>query len=260
LTAGGRYVELFAGSAAVFFELEPKRAVLVDICKPLMAFYEAVKKSPASVSDELEVLVSLPHGEKTYNQIKSEWNGNDFGVKFAARLLYLNRLGFNGLFRLNHEGGFNVAWGKSAKMPGLPSREDIKKASDLLAGSMLYAQDYAYILRATHAGDVVYADPPYWGCFDRYAGGQFPNAEHHRLAERLRKAVLRGVSVFASNIDCPEVQATYNGWANIDPLPVLHKIGASANCRKVVNEVVISAVAPYGNPRQLSLFAGLPNV
>ena len=76
LSERGRFVELFTGSAAAFFALEPQRAVLVDVCKPLMAFYEAVKREPEAVSSELEVLLELPFGEETFTRIKQGWNGN----------------------------------------------------------------------------------------------------------------------------------------------------------------------------------------
>jgi DNA adenine methylase len=254
LSKNGRYVEPFAGSAAVYFELEPEGAVLVDICKPLMSFYEAVQREPDSVYDELEKILALPFTEDTYLDIKREWNANDFGPKFAARLLFLNRTGFNGLFRLNKKGGYNVAWGKLAKLPGFPSRDELKAASVLLQGASLYAKDYSDILRATHKGDVVYCDPPYYDLYDRYAGGGFKDEDHRRLARTLYAAVKRGVSIFASNIDCPQVRGMYADWASCDVIPVLHKISCKNEGRKTVNEIIISAIAPWGDPRQMRLF------
>ncbi len=254
LSKEGRFIELFAGSAAVFFDLEPERAVLVDVCKPLMSFYEAVQRDPNALYDELERLFELPFTAETYNNIKKEWNGNDYGVKFAARLMYLNRTGFNGLFRLNRKGGYNVAWGKLKKLPGFPTREEVNRASILLNGTTLYGQDYSGILKATHKGDVVYADPPYWQTYDRYAGGGFKDEDHKKLAKGLAQAVHRGVSIFASNLDNEYVRDFYGTWSSIDIIPVLHKIGCTPESRKTVNEVIISAVAPFVDPRQLALF------
>lgn len=249
----GRYIELFAGSAAVFFYMEPTRAVLVDNCKPLISFYEGLKREPGMFLNELDLLLKLPHSEETYNAIKREWNGHDFGPKFAARLMYLNKLGFNGLFRLNRELGYNVAWGKKAKQPKFPDKFAINKAAALLADVTLYCADYSIVLRSAHQDDVIYADPPYYGTYDRYSGTGFGDEEHRKLAAGLRAAVQRGAHVFASNIDCPEVRDMYSDFASIDVVPVLHKIGCTTESRKTVNEVFMSARAPYRDPRQVEM-------
>lgn len=250
---GGRYIELFAGSAAVFFHMEPKRGVLVDNCKPLISFFEAIQREPDMFSDELEMLLRLPHSEETYNKIKREWNGHDFGPKFAARLLYLNKLGFNGLFRLNKELGYNVAWGKKAKQPKFPDRLTVQRASSILADVKLYCSDYSTILRSAHKDDVIYADPPYFDTYDRYSGTGFSKDEHFKLAEGLKAAVQRGAHVFASNIDCPEVRSMYQDFATFDVVPVLHKIGCTTESRKEVREVFMISRAPYRDPRQVEM-------
>ena len=260
LSERGRFVELFTGSAAAFFALEPQRAVLVDVCKPLMAFYEAVKREPEAVSSELEVLLELPFGEETFTRIKQGWNGNDFGAKFAARLLYLTKLGFNGLFRLNSKLEYNVAWGKKKKLPAFPSRQELLRVSVLLGRAKLYAKDYSHILRAAHAGDVVYADPPYWGTYDRYSGGIFREREQRRLAMMLRRASDRGVTVFSSNVDCVEVRQLYEPWTDLEVVPVRHKIGCTPESRRVVDELLMSATSPAMERNQLNLFGVAPDI
>jgi DNA adenine methylase len=247
----GRYIELFAGSAAVFFHLMPKNAVLVDVCKPVIYFYEAIQREPEVFCDELERLLELPHSEETYNQIKRQWNGSDFGVRFAAQLLYLNKLGFNGLFRLNQKSEFNVAWGKKKKQPAFPSRETIMQASDLLKGAKLYAADYSNVLRSTHKNDVVYADPPYYGTYDRYSGFSFKDDDHKKLALGLLHAVERGVDVYASNIDNEAVRQMYSGWSQLEVVSLLHKIGCTSESRKKVDELFIVARGSSGDPRQM---------
>lgn len=247
-----RYVELFAGGAAVFFHIEPKRAVLVDSCKPLIAFYEAIKREPKAFFGELERILDLPFEEGTYQKFKQEWNGRDFGVRFAARLLYLNRTGFNGLFRLNENLEYNVAWGKKDKLPAFPTLDEILAVSDLLKTTTLYCRDYSWILRATHAGDVVYCDPPYWGTYDRYGGSEFTNADQAKLSRLLERAAKRGVNLFASNIDCQEIRSLYS-WATIETVPVHHKISCTNDGRKMVDEVIVSSTAPYSDPRQLGM-------
>lgn len=258
MTDRSRYIELFAGGAAVFFYMEPKNAVLVDLCKPLVSFYEAVRREPGSFSDELDRLIELPFGEETFQRVRAEWNGRDFGVRFAARLMYLNRTCFNGLFRLNSNLEFNVPWGKKEKLPEFPSREEIKRASDLLKRATIYNNDYSYVLRATHKGDVAYADPPYLGTYDGYTGSEFTHKDHRKLAAGLHRAAKRGVSVFTSNVGSEDVRSLY-GWATVETVSVRHNVGASAASRKVVDEILASAIGPVSDPRQLALFSRIAN-
>lgn len=260
LSSKGRFVELFAGSGSVLFELEPERAVLVDTCKPLISFYEAIKREPDSIFNELEILKAMEFGEATFSQIKQEWNGHDFGVKFAARLIYLNKLCFNGLFRLNRDLKFNVAWGKKKKLPGFPSLAEFRHASAVLSRTSLYLRDYSRILRATHAGDVVYADPPYWGTYDRYAGGRFTEKDQRNLARMLMRASERGVTIFTSNVNCEDIRRLYEHWADLEIIPVNHIIGCTKESRQKVNEVLVSATKPFVNKNQLSLFSASPMV
>jgi DNA adenine methylase len=253
VSSRGRFIELFAGSAAVFFDMEPERAVLVDVCGPLIAFYEAIQREPDAFCDEIDELLKLPFGKETYYDIRDSWNGRDFGVKFAARLMYLNKLCFNGLFRLNQSLKFNSPWGKKPKMPAFPPRSEISRASQLLSRAKLYHRDFSNILRAAHAGDVVYADPPYWGTFDGYAGKIFREQQQRKLAGMLARASDRGVTIFASNIDCEEVRDLYS-WADIETVPVLHSVGASKESRRKVSELLISATTSYIDRNQLNLF------
>lgn len=255
LTEKGRYVELFAGSASVLFHLNPKRSVIVDSCKPLISFYEAIKREPDAVYNELTSLMDLPVSEESYYHIRSQWNGNDFGVKFAAQFIYLNKMCFNGLFRMSSDLKFNVSWGQKDKMPYFPELDEIRNVSNVLRNAKLYCRDYSVILRATRKGDVVYADPPYWGKYDRYsgAGSSFSEKEQRRLANMLKRAAQRGVTVFASNVDCDEVRSLYE-WADIDYIPVRHKISASSEGRKDVNEIIASSIGPWENKNQMSLF------
>lgn len=254
LSDRGRFIELFAGSAATFFEMQPHRAVLVDACKPLISFYEAIKREPEVVADEIAALCELPFGKETFMRIRGEWNGRDFGPKFAARLLYLNKLGYNGLFRLNSKLEFNVPWGKKAKLPEFPGKNELRHVSHVLSRAKLHAKDFSLILRAAHAGDVVYADPPYWGTFNGYAGLGFSERDQIRLARGLRRAAERGVSVFASNVDCPAVRRLYESWSDIEIIPVRHTIGAKSESRSVVNEVLVVATAPSVDRNQMKLF------
>ena len=167
-------------------------------------------------------------------------------------LLYLNKLGFNGLFRLNKSGGYNVPWGKKAKMPKMPSRSDIYMMSKLLKSVELRTEDYSHALKSTKDGDVVYCDPPYVGTYDGYSGQGFTMDHHRELAGHLLCAAERGVTVIASNIGTPEVRSMY-AWATIIEVPLQHTVAASARSRAVAEEVLIVSKAPFKDPRQMEL-------
>lgn len=250
---GGRYLELFAGGAAVFFKLEPAKSVLVDICKPIISFYEAIQREPDAVNEEILKISMLPHNPDVYYQIRSEWSYHDFGPRFAARLLYLNKTGYNGLWRLNSKLEYNVPWGKKKTAPKYPSPEIINRASDLLRGCTLYASDYLKVLNRTHKGDVVYTDPPYYNMYSGYSGQGFTNENHQELADAQRNALMRGVSIVHSNIDCDGVRGLYRDWSHINTVPVQHTVAAATRNRRTVNEVIVVAKAPYEDPRQTRL-------
>ena len=252
LSSGGRFVGLFTGGAGVFFSSEPSRGVLSDARKPLMACYEAIQRDPVAVYDELSGLIDGGFGEDAFNRVKDGWNGRDFGVRFAAKFLYLSKVSARNSFFADVGQRFTAKWVDRARSPSLPSLAQLKYASSLLRNFRLYTRDYSYIIRAAHAGDVIYVDAPCWGETVSYGGGVFGEKEHRRLSRLLSKASDRGVRVFVSNIDCDEVRALYGSWADVDLLPVTRRgPGRSAK------EVLFSAMTPFVDRNQLSLFEGL---
>lgn len=238
--ASGRFIGLFCGAADVFFVTEPRKGVLVDARKPLIAFYEAVQREPDAVYDELQRLMGLSFSERTFNQIRSKWNGKDFGVLFAAKLLYLNRSCATGTFSVDQGQRFSALWGGMPSPPPLPSLEDVRQASAALKRMRLYTKDYALVLRAARKGDVVYVDAPDWGVGISYGGAMFTETDHIRMSRLLRKASERGVSVLVSNTDCDAVQLLYGGWADTEAFDD--------------GRLLISAIGSAMDRRQMSLF------
>lgn len=237
--SNGRFIGLFCDTADVFFSVEPTRGVLADARKPLIAFYEAIQREPDAVYEELRKLLDKPLTERTFNQIKSKWNGKDFGVLFAAKFLYLNKLCAPGSFSVDLGQRFAAQWG-NVDSPGFPSLDDLKRASAVLRRMRLYTKDYAYVLRAARKGDVVYVDSPTWGVGISYGGALFAESEHNRLARLLRRAADRGVTVVASNADCDPVRALYEPWADTET---------------VGDFVMISSVGSYMDRKQMNLFS-----
>jgi DNA adenine methylase len=236
--SNGRFIGLFCDAADVFFAVEPARGVLVDARKPIVAFYEAVQREPDAVHEELQKLIDKPLTERTFNHVRSKWNGKDFGVLFAAKFLYLNRVCAPGTFSVDLGQRFAAQWGDISN-PSFPSLENLKQASALLRRMRLYTKDYAYVLRAARKGDVVYVDSPTWGVGISYGGALFAESEHNRLARLLRRASDRGVTVIASNADCEPVRALYEPWADTETIGEF---------------VMISSVGSYMDRRQMSLF------
>ena len=248
-----RYIELFAGGAALYFDLQPRNGVIVDSCKSLMSFYEAIQRDPISVSKEIDKLKELPHSKDSYLKVRSEWDGNDFGVKFAAKLLYLNKLCFNGLFRLNSDLGFNVPWGKKVKQPAFPTVTDFIQYAQILKDASIYNSDFNTVLRASHAGDTIYIDPPYYNMYDKYSGSSFTNKDHERLAEGCFNAVQRGANIVASNIDCEPVRKLYEDWSVIDTIDVRHQVGPKEKNRSKARELIIVARSSTLDRKQMKL-------
>jgi DNA adenine methylase len=238
--ASGRFIGLFCGAADVFFASEPSRGVLVDARKPYVAFYEAIQREPDAVFEELQKLLKLSFSERTFNQIRSKWNGKDFGVVFAAKFLYLNRVCADGSFSVDQGQRFTATWGELYKLPSFPSLDDMKRASAALKRVRLYTKDYALVLRAARKGDVVYADAPPWGTGIAYGGSVFTESDHVRLARLLRKASERGVTVLVSNADCEGIQALYGSWADTEAFDG--------------DQVVVSAVGSFMDRKQMNLF------
>lgn len=246
----GRYFEPFAGGAALFFRVAPEHAVLADANVHLIAAYRAVAAAPTAVGMSLREHARA-HSEAHYNELKREWNAWSRGaseswpdawlldsIERAASFIYLNKSGFNGLYRVNRRGEFNVAWGK--RKAYTPDLEALSRASDALARATLRTGDFAAAIRDASAGDFVYFDPPYDAAFTGYTAGKFGDALQAAVAFEVRKLVERGVAVMVSNADTPRVRALYAGL-RIDTVRAPRAINRDGKGRGLVNEVIVTA-------------------
>ena len=148
-----------------------------------------------------------------YYRTRAEFNrrkGPD--VVQAARFLYLNSIGFNGVWRINKKSEYNVPYGKTSGK--LRSLEDLREFAGAVKGSDLRVTDYRGVIEEAYDGDVVFADPPYAETFSAYTTEGFGRQDHVDLAEALRRANERGARVLATNADIPEIRALY-GWARM---------------------------------------------
>jgi DNA adenine methylase len=190
-----RYFEIMSGGAALFFYIQPVRAVLADINSDLIAFYSALRDQPAELVKRLRALTA---SREQYYAIRASRPRGQIGR--AVRFAYLNRLAWNGLYRVNRRGEFNVPMGD--RLPSVMWNEaDLLQASAALAGTRLRAADFRTMARQARAGDFVFIDPPYpRGSrervgFNRYASTLFAASDHHDLAILIDKMTKRSVQV-----------------------------------------------------------------
>jgi len=194
----GKYVEPFLGGGAVFFALQPKSAVLADTNEELIACYRGVREDAGAVFD---ALLTFDTDEQTYYRIRAQRPRSD--VERAARFIYLNRTSFNGLWRVNRNGDYNVPYGhKVVDLAWL--RADILNAGIALQNAELVCQDFKKTMSYRRAGTLVFCDPPYItghrdNGFREYNQRLFSWADQQELATRAREAARRGVHVIISN-------------------------------------------------------------
>jgi len=240
----GRYFEPFAGGAALFFRMAPQRAVLADSNSDLIGLYTAVAGDVDAVIRRLE-LHRANHDQQHYYETRTRWN--DRGVSWssadrAATFIYLNKTCFNGLWRVNRSGDFNVPIGRYTDPP-ICVPESLHAAHAALARTRLLCADYRSAVESAGRGDFVYFDPPYdpvtpTASFTSYTAGAFGPDDQRALAETARALVARGCRVMLSNSDTPFVRGLYKGF-RIDRVKCARAINSNASKRGEVDEVIV---------------------
>ncbi|HWU89617.1 MAG TPA: DNA adenine methylase [Kofleriaceae bacterium] len=240
----GRYFEPFAGGAALFFRVAPRRAVLADSNADLIGLYNAVAGNVEAVIRKLE-LHRASHDQHHYYETRTRWN--DHGVAWsaadrAATFIYLNKTCFNGLWRVNRAGDFNVPIGRYTDPP-ICVPEALRAAGGMLARAKLLCGDYRRAIQGAERGDFLYFDPPYdpvtpTASFTSYTAGAFGPDDQRALAETARALVARGCRVMLSNSDTPFVRSLYKGF-RIDRVKCARAINSNASRRGEVDEVIV---------------------
>jgi DNA adenine methylase len=249
----GTYFEPFAGGAALFFRLAPDRAVLGDANRDLIELYAEVARDPVGlhgvVSELIDSHVRSVDPSGIYYGRREAWNvgrWNGTPQHRAALLVYLNRAGFNGLFRLNRDGMLNVPLGKPPKAnlpspwPACPSLARFVAASAALSRAVVRSADYADVLSSVESGDFVYLDPPYPGTFSAYTSGGFNSEAHDLLGRAACELVDRGARVMVSSSDLPGARDRYPGFAVHETSSPPRSISAGAAGRKSVPELILT--------------------
>lgn len=234
-----RYYEPFLGGASVFLSLQPRKATLADANKELIAMYEAIRDDWQKVVEYLTEH-SKRHGKTYYYAQRADVPTGKY--KRAAWFLYMNRACYNGLYRVNMRGEFNVP--KGTKEDILLRSDDFESISSALQNATLKHADFEKIVDAAKEGDFVYADPPYTvkhnnNGFVKYNEQLFSWGDQERLAAAVKRAARRGVMVAVSNADHSSVIDLYKGWAGITRLNRHSTIGGRLASRAGTTEIFV---------------------
>jgi DNA adenine methylase len=279
------YVEPFVGSAAVFFDLLARGALgdapvtLADTNTDLIGTYAAVRDAPGEVIETLERLDRrhAREGARCYYDVRERFNAarrapnrpaaaSGYSRELAAMLIYLNRTGYNGLFRVNAGGAFNVPAGRYARPhicdPGLVRAVGAAFARD---GLRLQCAEFDQVLGQANAGDFVYLDPPYaplstTSAFGAYTADRFSASDQVRLCDAVVDLARRSRQILLSNSSAPEIVSLYRqatragGGASLRlwSLSARRAINSRATGRGVVTEVLLTNLEPRGMPDGLA--------
>lgn len=233
-----RYIEPFVGSACLFFSLAPPRAVLTDLNTELIRFYRTLRHRPKDVG---RALAALPRDANTYYAIRAHDPRQLPAVERAARFLYLNRMAFNGVYRTNRRGQFNVPLGR--RVGAFPQPGKITAAGRLLRNATLLAGDFEVALDDVVPGDFVYLDPPYSRSpadnYGVYGYGSFDGRHLDRLLNAVMEIDRRGAHFLLSYTDSQGLADRLSTF-RIEHVAVTAQVGGRRERRSTREEVLVS--------------------
>ncbi len=237
------YIEPFLGGGAMFYDVRGAvgrngRVVLSDVSGDLMMTYLAVKDDLKALTEALWVHAKL-HSKDYYYEVRAQDPRDVVGR--AARFIYLNKTCFNGLYRVNSRGQFNVPMGKYENPPIL-DRYLLAAASEALQGVSLTCGSYQRAIEDAEPGEFIYMDPPYApvkaDSFVSYTADKFGEDQQRELAARYRDLAERGCKVMLSNSDVPFIRELYQGF-RIVTVKARRNINRDKNGRGPVDEIVV---------------------
>jgi len=244
-----RYLEPFVGSGAVFFyiiqKFKPKEIIISDINEELINAYEIVRDDVERLIVELKQHKEyhLAEGKKYYLTIRAT-NPQDIPpLERAARFIYLNKTCFNGLYRVNSKGKFNVPMG-AYKNPDIVQEEKLRIVSRLLKNVTIKVMSFEKVLDLAKKEDFIYFDPPYYPLknkksFTTYTKDSFMEKEQELLAEVFKKLDKKGCFVMLSNSDTKFIKDLYLNY-KINIVKATRMINCNGDSRGKINEVVVT--------------------
>ena len=237
------YHEPFVGGGAVFFDLLPKNAKLSDLNSELVITYNVIK---SGVDELIESLQKHIYNKEYYLKVRAEKVEDLSEIEVASRFIFLNHAGFNGLYRVNKSGQFNVPFGRYSN-PVICDEDNLRRVSDALRDTIITHQDYKNVLKTARGGDFIYFDPPYYpisatSSFTSYTAEGFLEKEQAELRDTFVKLHERGCFVMLSNSDTPFINKLYSGLngITINKITAGRAINSKGTGRGKITEVLIT--------------------
>jgi DNA adenine methylase len=236
-----RYFEPFIGGGALFFEegWKAKRSTIGDVNPDLIGVYQTVRNSPEELLTELE---GMPYNEEFFYDLRGQDTSEWSDVRKAARIIYLNKTCYNGLYRVNRKGQFNVPFGRY-KNPNIADAENIRAVHEVLQHTNILLGDFTEVTKGCRSGDFVYFDPPYMPLssssnFTQYSKGGFGIDQQARLAEHFHQLAGRGVQCMLSNSNHPDIRSMYKDFKIVE-VAALRNVNSKADKRGPIKELLI---------------------
>jgi DNA adenine methylase len=235
------YREPFLGAASLFFAIRPSRAILSDANPHLIQCYELVRDDWQNVARYLREHAAR-NSKAYYYEVRAAYNRSPFSAAQAARFIYLNKTCFNGIFRVNRKGQFNVPYGWK-EPPAIPNAEQLRRVAEALKGVSLSAASFASVFTNVSGNDFFYLDPPYpplngTAYFTHYTRNRFNQFDQEWLASWVRKLDKIGCRFMMTNADTDKIRRLYRGF-RFARLPVTRFITCKS-IRHKVKELVIT--------------------
>jgi len=237
------YFEPFVGGGAVFFDLLPRKAELSDLNNELVTTYNVIKND---VDALIKSLKKHKYEKEYYLEVRAKDPKTLSDIDVASRFIFLNRTCFNGMYRVNSQGGFNVPFGKYTN-PIICDEENLRKVSKALQKVTIKNQDYKAVLKKAKKGDYVYFDPPYYpvsktASFTSYTKDAFLDKEQMELRDTFVELHKRGCYVMLSNSDTPFINKIYSDIKGVKVSKVAagRAINSNATKRGKISEVLVT--------------------
>lgn len=234
-----RYIEPFLGGGAGFFAIEPERALLSDVNGELIETYQVIASAPKRLVTFLTEHQKL-HCQTHYYAVRSSVPEDP--IERAARFIYLNRTCWNGLYRVNRRGEFNVPIGTKTSV--LFPDDDFERVANLLSRAELNNQDFDETLSQARYGDLVYVDPPYTvkhnnNGFVKYNENIFSWDDQVRLSASCQAAAERGASILISNADHDSLRCIYEETGVTSSVARASVLAGKSSARQNVTEILV---------------------
>jgi len=230
----GKYHEPFLGGGALYFNIQPKSASISDVNFHLIITFKVVKENVDQLIFNLK-LHAKNHSKEYYLKARERLFTEEDPIHIAGLFIYLNKTCYNGLYRVNKSGGFNVPMG-SYKNPAILDEENLRYASQVLQNTTIKQHDFLH--EKITKGDFYYIDPPYHQAYSGYSGQGFAEREHRSLADFCHKIHKKGAFFMLSNSNTEFVRELFKAY-NKEKVLASRSVNCKGNGREKQHELII---------------------